>query len=106
MRRFKLINQFVTVRDVEMLLVMIERTDEATIIHWRVPVLANSGFARAPHMTLGEQNLQNSFTPMKVRNSGGTGTESHMVDVYSGRYDSDVVIRDADDGTLIFQEIS
>ncbi|MGO3269980.1 hypothetical protein ACTXM3_18220 [Glutamicibacter arilaitensis] len=103
MKQFELVDKSVTIQGVQMLLVMIERTDNATLIHWRVPKSLVGNVGRAPRVALGESNSGNTI-PMEFRNSGGAGTESHMVDVYPGRYESGLVIRDVESGTLIFQE--
>ncbi|WP_413456481.1 hypothetical protein ACLQ8T_16880 (plasmid) [Glutamicibacter sp. FR1] len=103
MKKFELVDKSVTIQDVEMLLVMIERTDNATLIHWRVPKSQVGGFGRAPQVALCESSSDKTI-PMEFRNSGGSGTESHMVDVYPGRFDSGLVIRDVESGTIVFQE--
>ncbi|MHA7157133.1 hypothetical protein ACX8Z7_03730 [Glutamicibacter endophyticus] len=48
MKRFQLIDQPVIVAGEEVLLVMIERTDQGTIVHWRVPPTPVGEFPKIP----------------------------------------------------------
>ena len=102
--RFELINKVIGTAEAELVLVMIERTEDATLIHWR---FTPTGTAQAipaavlPRLDLSDDQ-HTSPVPPSMRNTGGAGTEGHAVDVYPGRFDGKIVLTDTQ-GTPVFE---
>ncbi|WP_418907133.1 hypothetical protein [Glutamicibacter endophyticus] len=103
MKRFQLIDKPVIVAGEEVLLVMIERTDQGTIVHWRVQPTPVGEFPKFPIPVLEDLDTD-ELHHYRVANSGGTGTEDQVQVVYSCHNVRRFALKEANAQAIVYSE--